>query len=37
LSGKSYVGYSRSIWPMLEIIEKLREAKSGEAVIAIEI
>lgn len=37
LSGKSYVGYSPSIWSMLEIVEKLRETKSGEAVIAIEI
>jgi len=37
LSGKSYVGYSPSIWPMLEIVEKLRETKSGPAVIAIEI
>lgn len=37
LEGKKYAGYSPSIWPMLEIIEKLHEAKSGEAVIAIEI
>lgn len=37
LEGKKYVGYSPSIWLMLEIVEKLREAKSGEAVIAIEI
>ncbi|MDD4855825.1 MAG: beta-ketoacyl synthase chain length factor [Sulfuricurvum sp.] len=37
LEGKKYAGYSPSIWSMLEIVEKLREAKSGEAIIAIEI
>jgi hypothetical protein len=37
LSGKKYSGYSPSIWPMLEISEKLKALKNSEAVIGIEI
>ncbi len=37
LSGKVYDGYSPSIWPMLEIVEKIRERNVSEVIVSIEI
>ncbi|HEX5711143.1 MAG TPA: beta-ketoacyl synthase chain length factor [Sulfuricurvum sp.] len=37
LEGKKYTGYSPSIWPMLELCEKMENLSEGTAVIGIEI